>query len=548
MGVPGFFASLIKKYDIVIPYILDNYIECNELYFDTNCLIHPVCMDVYKNNSNLNNNDLEEKMIKGVIDYIEKIIDVVNPKELVYLAIDGVAPMAKMKHQRIRRYKSIKEQEIKENIAKKHRVPYTKSWNNSAITPGTEFMRKLTKAIIKHIKSKETNIKYIFSSCNTPGEGEHKILQYIKVNDNNKNRIIYGLDADLIYLALASMKDNIYLLREKSHFNDNSNHEFNLVNIDIMKRCICEELNYDYKLVQQAIYDYIFLGFLLGNDFIPSLPSVNLLNMSRSLNGLEILMFYYSQIYEEIKEPLVTYNNKKVSINQTFLLELFKNLTDSEEEYFKKSSYKKKYMNCQSNKPYDIEIFRLENLIFKIDDPIELGKIDLSESKKRYYEYFNIKDDVYFEYFKTLEWIAYYYFDNCADWLHIYPYDNAPFVSDIYNYLQNNLITYCFPASNDNYKSIKPIEQLLIVLPVQSGYLLPIQYKQLMMNELKDLYPKSFELEFILKKKFWQAIPKISEISYEKILNETKKIKLDAKYDKLNTFKKPFLNIFNKNI
>ena len=74
MGVPGFFASLIKKYDIVISYILDNYIYCNELYFDTNCLIHPVCMDVYKNNLNLNNNDLEDKMIKSVIEYIEKII------------------------------------------------------------------------------------------------------------------------------------------------------------------------------------------------------------------------------------------------------------------------------------------------------------------------------------------------------------------------------------------------------------------------------------------------------------------------------------------
>jgi 5'-3' exonuclease len=543
MGVPGFFASLIKKYDIVIPYILDNYIECNELYFDTNCLIHPVCMDVFKNNSNLNNNDLEDKMIKGVIEYIEKIINLVNPKELVYLAIDGVAPMAKMKHQRIRRYKSIKEQEIKENIAKKHSVPYTKPWNNSAITPGTQFMRKLTKAIIKYIKSKQTNIKYIFSSCNTPGEGEHKILQYIKQNDNNKNRIIYGLDADLIYLALASMKDNIYLLREKTHFNDNSSHEFNLVNIDIMKKCICEEMNYDYKLVQQAIYDYIFLGFLLGNDFIPSLPSVNFLNMGKSLNGLEILMFYYSKIYEETKESLVTYKNNKVTINQTFLLELFKHLSGSEEDYFKKSSYKKKYMNCSSNKPYDIELFRLENLIFKIHDPIELGKIDLNESKKRYYEYFKINDDVYFEYFKTLEWISYYYFDKCADWLHIYPYENAPFVSDIYNYLQNNNITYSYPETNDNYKSVKPIEQLLIVLPVQSGYLLPVQYKKLMENELKDLYPKYFELEFILKKKFWQAIPKIIDINPKKILNETSKIKLDDKYDKLNMFKKPFINI-----
>ena len=543
MGVPGFFASLIKKYDFVIPYILQNYIECNELYFDTNCLIHPVCMDVFKNNLNLNNKDLEDKMIEEVIKYIDKIINLINPKEFVYLAIDGVAPMAKMKHQRIRRYKSIKEQEIKENIAKKHNVPYTKLWNNSAITPGTLFMRKLTKSIIKYIKLKKTDIKYIFSSCNTPGEGEHKILQYIKNNDNNKNRIIYGLDADLIYLALASMKDNIYLLREKSHFNDNSSHEFNLVNIDIMKKCICEEMNYDYELVQQAIYDYIFLGFLLGNDFIPSLPSVNFLNMNKSLNGLEILMFCYSKIYEETKEPLVKYVNNRVIINKPFLLELFKNLADSEEEYFKKSSYKKIYMNCSSNKPYDIEIFRLENLMFQINDPIQLGKIDLNESKKRYYKYFKINDDIYFEYLKTLEWISYYYFDKCCDWLHMYPYDNAPFVSDIYNYLLNNNITYSYPQINNNYKSIKPLEQLLIVLPVQSGYLLPIQYKKLMENELKYLYPKSFELELILKKKFWQTTPKIIDINFKKILNETSKIKLENKYNKLNMFKKPFINI-----
>jgi 5'-3' exonuclease len=501
-------------------------------------------MDVFKNNLNLNNKDLEDKMIEEVIKYIDKIINLINPKELVYLAIDGVAPMAKMKHQRIRRYKSIKEQEIKENIAKKHNVPYTKLWNNSAITPGTLFMRKLTKSIIKYIKLKKTDIKYIFSSCNTPGEGEHKILQYIKKKkNNNKNRIIYGLDADLIYLALASMKDNIYLLREKSHFNDNNNHEFNLVNIDIMKKCICEEMNYDYKLVQQAIYDYIFLGFLLGNDFIPSLPSVNFLNMNKSLNGLEILMFCYSKIYEETKESLVVYKNNRVIINQTFLLELFKNLADSEEEYFKKSGYKKIYMNCSSNKPYDIEIFKLENLMFQINDPIQLGKIDLNESKKRYYKYFKINDDVYFEYFKTLEWISYYYFDKCCDWLHMYRYDNAPFVSDIYNYLSNNNIIYSYPQINDNYKSIKPIEQLLIVLPVQSGYLLPIQYRKLMENELKDLYPKKFELEFILKKKFWQTTPKIIDINFKKILNETSKIKLENKYNKLNMFKKPFINI-----
>ena len=92
-----------------------------------------------------------------------------------------------MKHQRIRRYRTIKEQEIKENIATKHGVSYLKMWNNSAITPGTLFMRKLTKEIIHYIKLKKTNVKYIFSSCNTPGEGEHKILQHIKEKNDDKN-------------------------------------------------------------------------------------------------------------------------------------------------------------------------------------------------------------------------------------------------------------------------------------------------------------------------------------------------------------------------
>jgi hypothetical protein len=64
-----------------------------------------------------------------------------------------------------------------------------------------------------------------------------------------------------------------------------------------------------------------------------------------------------------------------------------------------------------------------------------------------------------------------------------------------------------------------------------------------MENELKNLYPKTFELEFILKKMFWQSTPKIIDINFKKILNETSKIKLDAKYNKLNIFKKPFLNI-----
>jgi 5'-3' exonuclease len=58
-------------------------------------------------------------MIKAVILYIEELINYVKPSGLVYIAIDGVAPMAKIKHQRMRRFKSIADSEAKEEIALK---------------------------------------------------------------------------------------------------------------------------------------------------------------------------------------------------------------------------------------------------------------------------------------------------------------------------------------------------------------------------------------------------------------------------------------------
>ena len=118
MGVPGFFASLYSKYankkfvfskcDLNIDNFLFDINSIDELFLDANCLIHPVCFKVFNENQFLlisNPKKLEEKMIKAIILYIEELINYVNPNALVYIAIDGVAPMAKIKHQRIRRFK-----------------------------------------------------------------------------------------------------------------------------------------------------------------------------------------------------------------------------------------------------------------------------------------------------------------------------------------------------------------------------------------------------------------------------------------------------------
>ena len=104
MGVPRFFSWVNNNYTVII----DPITKPNEFYFDLNCLLHPKCFEIageiLKENPDYdlvkNQDKLETKMFNKIIEYMEEILDYIQPTDLIYIAIDGVAPMAKMKHQR----------------------------------------------------------------------------------------------------------------------------------------------------------------------------------------------------------------------------------------------------------------------------------------------------------------------------------------------------------------------------------------------------------------------------------------------------------------
>ncbi|KAJ1934400.1 5'-3' exoribonuclease 2, partial [Linderina macrospora] len=258
----------------------------------------------------------------------------IRPRKLVYMAIDGVAPRAKMNQQRSRRFRAAQEAEEKEAAQAKaaeevfqatgeRPAEFEKPWDSNCITPGTPFMELLAKSLRYYVALKLNsdpawrNVKVILSDSNVPGEGEHKIMDYIRrqrmmaAHDPNTSHVLYGLDADLIMLSLATHEPHFKILREdvqwadmlgkpcricgkKGHFQRNclgagnntpdvdpNDQPFVFANIDILREYLEIELQPERRLpfrfdLERAIDDWVFMCFFVGNDFLPHLPSLEI--------------------------------------------------------------------------------------------------------------------------------------------------------------------------------------------------------------------------------------------------------------------------------
>lgn len=564
MGVPALFKFLITHYKRDILFMKRN-LHIDNLYIDANCLIHPCCYRVLKKYPDWYDVEwIEKKMIKEVINYLNYVLAFVKPKHLLYIAIDGPAPIAKQKQQRTRRFKAAKDRQNINKIKKKYSKKREKQWNNTKITPGTEFLQRVELAIYDYIiKQKETylkDIKVIFSGSNVPEEGEHKLYQHIR-NLLNKQLTccIYGLDADLIFLSLASELDNIYLVREKDYIDNKEGIEYSrLVYMDIskLKMYLIKEISaimtnrYILEMeidTNNFVNDFIVYSFLLGNDFLPHLPSLKIRQ-----NGIPILMEQYVLTYMELNEPLVL--KDKSEINKKFLNKLIVNLGEIEENTFiMMATNVRRPRKQEFNNKLDEELHKYNmapTVYYKTPedlkelcgdettDPIMLGTKGYRE---RYYNHYFGKHDkrsitqICNEFYNGINWVFKYYFDKCPSFIWYYKFTHSPLISDMATNIKN-LNFKKFRLG----KPTKPYEQLLMVIPPQSYELLPKSYRHLVFDDespIIEYYPITFEEDFLHKTFRWEGIPLINYVSINKVRQSIKGLKLSNDEKERNKIK-----------
>ena len=437
MGIPSYFFQLMKRHKQIVS-VFNKSIKVDNLYLDSNSIIYDV---VYSKTipETLSKHEFEQQVILAVCNKILIYLEFIQPSR-VFIAFDGVPPMAKMKQQRERRYKSwVTSQWLNEK----------KAWDTVQITPGTAFMKRLDQSLTQFFEPYRKNYtEFILSTSNESGEGEHKLFSFIRDNPSkhqNQHTMIYGLDSDLIILALNHLTvcDRISLLREAPAFDykEKSNH-LNVLNINQLSDCITETMG------NGKLYDYIFMTLLLGNDFMPHFPALNL-----RTTGMDTLL----NIYVECMQHSVMFDGTRIYWENVKLF--IHALTVKEQQLFINEQ------NSRNKKNIDDTTLekRINSLPMLKREKEYIICPTKPEWQQRYYaQLFPENVDVSSvckNYIEMMELNIQYYTKGCTNWSMYYTYAYPPLLQDLVKHIpENQTLTedYTIVSSNQLLEYVLP--------------------------------------------------------------------------------------------
>ncbi|CAI5739140.1 unnamed protein product [Hyaloperonospora brassicae] len=607
MGIPRFYRYMSERYPLLNQPISDVSLlpEFDAFYLDMNGIIHNCTHSDTATDAVLSQQSLEAQL-HGIFTYLDRLIThIIKPKQLVYIAIDGVAPRAKLNQQRSRRFRAgLERQEAMEkerhlkiqlnngNTNERRSGDETKGQSNpfdsNCITPGTSFLSTLSQHLVYFVRRKMKDdplwarLEVFFSGSEVPGEGEHKIVEFIRHRkmtadyDANVRHCMYGSDADLMLLGLMTHEPHFTLVRETVVWGRQHNRvaakqieeqQWQLVHLSLFREYLMLEMRVEAPLDgERMLDDFILLTFLLGNDFIPHSPTLEI-----SEDAIPLLLKVYRKLLETHEGSYLTLNGNLTNVK--LLQELFQVIGNEEENILINRATEEKQRSGRRGKKHqsiqhDVDAEEVQKAIIALRDDdnvdcppllvddddgdeeeaerallealdgredtkllFELEKSDrevlmlvgsesFQETKWTYYERkYGIKrgngdaankelEDVKKAYMEALVWCLAYYYQGPPSWAWYYPYHYAPMVSDLTD-IENLIANVVFDEDLSIAGPLLPFEQLMSNLPSSSADLVPKPYRFLMLSPLspiKHFYPEKFAIDTEGKRNAWEGV------------------------------------------
>jgi 5'-3' exoribonuclease 2 len=453
---------------------------------------------------------------------------------------------------------------------------------------------------------------YIYSGSDTAGEGEHKIFEYIREfpgYHKDTTTLIYGLDADLIMLCLNHLhiSENIFLYRDTPEFIqslDNTLSKDDHYFLDIPTfACSLEAIMRETKAsgvaativttpsgmagaevatavpetritpnVVAAIDDYILMTFMLGNDFMPHFPALNLRTI-----GMTILLQTYADVFRDSNQYLVrrTKNHVKEIVWKS-MRALIERLATNEHELlmnehktrdkqsrrfggggggygdrsrggnvFSTTANANANANANATATAKVDMSELTGIacdrvlqmvssVDKCHSMLDFMSIPLQERaaekyidpfrenwEYRYYDaLFEIDSHargsvdrvrmICVNYIEGLEWTMRYYSTGCVDWRWTYKYPYAPLLKDLVRFIPH-MDTAMFKEGVPP-NPVRDLVQLCYVLPMSGHGLLPPAVAEKLKREYSHYYCDKLDFKWSYCKYFWEAHTELPHI------------------------------------
>lgn len=506
MGLPLYLRHILDKYPHCV---LRRFPPCARLFVDFNGLIHNAAAAVKVGGDGIVD---DAAVIAETMRALRALVDLLAPRQLLFIAVDGVPPAAKMMQQRLRRYMN-------------RSGAGGQGFDTNAITPGTAFMADLNRALHEQCGDMTSARDCVVSDSAQPGEGEDKIFRYLAREKGSSSAgegwdLVHGADADLIVrgmLALSEDDDHrpLGVVRPDAS-------AANVIDVAALRDAVCRDMRPGFAPQQQyrtrIITDYVCLLSLVGNDFLPPLTFLH-----HKPFAVPFLMRLYAEVVVASERWLV---DGDYVIDWQCFGQLLSRIAEQEDARVAESH--RRFMAATPHRTCRAEEEDAADLPLRVKHPPDMDLTAPGWRKQWYRRLLNFTDHVdgrhraTAPYLAGIEWTLRYYLMRDSgvgiDMMWYYPFPYSPTARDLQvpppqrSHVQRQQQT-C--------KALQEHPQLLLALvlpPASFRRLLPEAFHPMLDDPRLGcacFYVEEYETFTYLKRYSWECVPNLPPIDID---------------------------------